>query len=114
MLSGKGTLLEELKRFIDDSECYCSLETQLVTAEFEINELRKYALVTRRVKCYDDDMGPYDAVWLVVEEDGCYKLLVYDKLLEENIVQAPFSSSSVIGVLDKLANRTLTGLFVQE
>ena len=60
------------------------------------------------MKCYDDDMGPYDAVRLVVEEDGSYKLLVYDKLLEENTVQAPFSSSSVIVPLDRLANRTWT------
>ena len=93
LLSGKGALLEDLKRFIDNSECYRSLETQVVTAEYDFNELRRYILVTRRVKCYDDDMGPYDAVRLVVEEDGSYKLLVYDKLLEENTVQAPFSSS---------------------
>ena len=72
-----------------------------------MNELRKYILITRRVKCYDDDLGQYDAVRLVVEEGGAYKLLVYDKLLEENTVQAPFPSSSIVASLDKLANRGL-------
>lgn len=107
MLSGKGTL-EDLKLFIDKSECYRSVETQVVTAEFEVNELRRYLLVTRRVKYYDDDMGPYDAVRLIVNDDGGYKLLVYDKLLEENTVQAPFSSSSITAPLDKLANPSLS------
>ena len=107
LLSGKGTLLDDLKQFIDDCECYRSLEAQLVTAESEVNELRKYILITRRVKCYDDDLGPYDAVRLVVEEGGAYKLLVYDKLLEENTVQAPFPSSSIVASLDKLADRGL-------
>lgn len=73
-----------------------------------MNELHKSILVTRRMKCYDDDLGPYDAVRLVVEEGGAYKLLVYDKLLEENTVQAPFPSSSIVASLDKLANRGLT------
>ena len=108
MLSGKDSLLDDLKRCIYDCECYRSLEAQLVTAEFEVNELRRYILVTQCVKCYDDDMGPYDAVQLVVDEDGVYKLLVYDKLLEENTVQAPFPSSSIIVSLDKLTNRTWT------
>lgn len=51
---------------------------------------------------------PYDAVRPVVEEGGAYKLLVYDKLLEESTVQAPFPSSSVVASLDKLANRALS------
>ena len=59
------------------------------------------------MKCYDDDMGPYDAVRLVVEEDGGYKFLIYDKLLEENTVQAPFPASSIILSLDKMADHTL-------
>ena len=80
----------------------------MVTAEFEVNELHRYILVTRCVKCYNDDLGPYDAVWLVVE-DGVYKVFVYDKRLEENSVQAPFPSSSITASLDKLANRTLSG-----
>ena len=107
LLSGKGTLLDDLKQFIDDCECYRSLKAQLVMAVSEVNELHKYILVTRRMKCYDD-LGPYDAVRLVVEEGGAYKLLVYDKLLEENTVQAPFPSSSIVASLDKLANRGLT------
>ena len=78
LLSGKGTLLDDLKQFIDDCECYRSLEAQVVTAKSEVNELRKYILITRRVK-YDDDLGLYNAVRLVVEEGGAYKLLVYDK-----------------------------------
>ena len=107
MLSGKGTLLDDLKQF-DNCECYRSLEAQLVMAESEVNELRKYILIARRVKCYDDDLGPYDEVGLVVEEGGAYKLLVYyDKLLEENTVQAPFPSSSIVSSMDKLANRGL-------
>ena len=60
------------------------------------------------MKCYNDDLDPYDIVWLIVE-DGVYKVLVYDKLLEENTVQAPFPSSSITASLDKLANRTLSG-----
>ena len=108
LLLGKCALLEDLKQFVDKPECYRFLETQVVTAEFKVNELRRYLLVTRHVKYYDDDVGPYDALRLVVDEDGVYKLLVYDKVLEENTVQAPFSSSSIIASLDKLANPSLS------
>ena len=46
-----------------------SLKAQLVMGEFEVNVLCRYILVTQHVKCYDDDMGPYDTVWLVVQKD---------------------------------------------
>ena len=47
-------------------------------------------------------------IWRCMAGGGRRWVLVHDKLLEENTVQAPFSSSSIIGVLDKLANQTLT------
>ena len=71
-----STLLEELKQFLDVTETYHSLEALLVTAGVEVNELRKFMLVSRSVKSYDEDMGPYDALQMMVGEDDSYKCMI--------------------------------------
>ena len=63
-------------------------------------------MVSRKVKCYDHKIGPYDAMKLVVKEDGCYVLLVCDESVEESTVQTPLSSSSILQALNKLADQT--------
>ena len=54
-------------------------------------------------------IGPYDAIKLVVKEDGCYSLLVFDKSVGEGSVDhdSPLlASSSILQALNKLSNQS--------
>ena len=57
------------------------------------------------MKSYDHKIGPYDAMKLVVKEDGCYMLLVCDESVEESTVQTPPSSIFILQALNKLADQ---------
>ena len=105
-LAGKSTVLDDLKQFIEHTPSYSSLIAQSVTAEVGVNTLRNFLVVSRKVKSYNHQIGPYDAMKLVVKEDGCYILLVFDQSIEEGTVQTPLSSSSILQALNKLAEQT--------
>ena len=96
--------LHHLKSYIDECEDYFSLNADVVTADAGKNRIQNFLIVTRKLKSYDDDIGPYDAVRLVVNEDGCYRLLAHDSLLEDSTISTPFHTSSVVDILNKLAD----------
>lgn len=100
--------LHQLKSFMDEWESYSSLNADVVTADTGKNKIQTFLMVTRKLKSYDEDIGPYDAVRLVVNEDGCFRLLVHDSLLEDSRITNPLQKSSVVDVLDKLADCTWT------
>ena len=70
----------------------------------EENKFSQFLVVVRKLRYHDSKIGPYDAIKLVVKGDGTFSLLVYDQTLEEGCVKGPLSSSSIVPVLDKLAN----------
>ena len=98
--------LHHLKSYIDECEDYFSLNADVVTADAGKNRIQNFLIVTRKLKSYDDDIGPYDAVRLVVNEDGCYRLLAHDSLLEDSTISTPFHTSSVVDILNKLSDCT--------
>lgn len=81
--------LMHLKRFIEEAEEYASLTAEVATTDVGNNTLKNFLILSRKLKRYDDDVGPYDVVRLVVTEDGSYRLLAYNNLLEENVVTTP-------------------------
>uniref|UniRef100_A0A1X7UZT1 Uncharacterized protein n=1 Tax=Amphimedon queenslandica TaxID=400682 RepID=A0A1X7UZT1_AMPQE len=56
------------------------------------------------MKSYEDSIGPYDALRLVVTDNGSYKFFIYDSVIEDSVVTVPFENSSVIATLNKLAD----------
>ena len=87
--------LIHLKRLIEEAEEYASLTAEVAITDVGNNTLKNFLIPSRKLKCYDDDVGPYEAVRLVVSEDGSYRLLAYDNLLEENVV----TGGSFVGCL---------------
>ena len=73
---GRASLFDEVKTVVKSQ--YPKLEAIFVTAEAP-SKLERYLLITRRLKVYDGDIGPHDAVQLTVAEDGQYKLMAYEK-----------------------------------
>lgn len=53
------------------------------------NTVSTYLVVSRKIKIDHDLIGPHDAVRLVVDRGGKYKVLVYDRILEEGDVESP-------------------------
>lgn len=98
--------LMHLKRFIEEAEEYTSLTAEVATTDVGNNTLKNFLILSRKLKCYDDDVGPYDVVRLVVTEDGSYRLLAYDNLLEENVVTTPVKASCIVTTLNKLMDRS--------
>lgn len=97
---GRASLFDEVKTVVKSQ--YPKLEVIFVTAEAP-SKLERYLLITRRLKVYDEDIGPHDAVQLTVAEDGQYKLMAYEKPLEEGSIQSPFVASS-LPILGKLGD----------
>ena len=56
------------------------LETTSITAEMEFNEIKKYLVITGNIKSYDEHIGPYDALKIIVEESWKYKVIAYYKV----------------------------------
>ena len=100
------SILGETKRFIAQESAYSSLNLQLIKAEVEANKLKEFLVVVPNLRCYDSKIGPYDAMKVVVKEDGAFSLLVLDKALEEGIVEHPLSSSQIVPVLNTLADQS--------
>lgn len=102
---GKQSVLVDLKHFLEESTTYSTLEAQLVKAETELNKVRKFVIVSRKLKCFDPKIGPYDAIKVIVKEDGRFSLQAYDKVIEEGNVEQPFASSyAFMSVLQRMAN----------
>ena len=97
---GTTSLLDDCEAFVRAHSK--TLEASIITTE-EPNKLRRYLVVTRKLKVYDEVVGPHDALRLLVREDGNYRCLLYEKTLEEGTVQPPITSSS-IPILDKLGD----------
>ena len=68
------------------SYAWVSVDVKLVKSDLGNN---KFLTVSRELMCYDDHLGPYDALNLIVTVDGSYRLLVCDKTLEENVISPP-------------------------
>ena len=60
---------------------YPQLEANIVTAATADGKLKRFVMVTRRVKVDDTELGPHDAVKLLVDDTGHYRFLVYNRLL---------------------------------
>ena len=89
---------------LEEAEEYASLTAEVATADVGNNTLKNFLIVNRKLKLYDADVSPYDAVKLFVTEDGSYRLLAYDNLLENNVVTTPFKASCIVPTLNKLAD----------
>ena len=100
----KESVLEGLEHYIKHESSYASLNVQLVKAEVEVNCVHEFMVVTRKLKSFNSKTGPYDAIKVLVKEDGCFPLLVYDKVMSEGTVEEPFSSSSLVPALNVLAD----------
>lgn len=48
------------------------------------------------MKIDHDLIGPHDTLWLVVDCGGKYKVLVYDRILEEGDINSPSVSTILI------------------
>ena len=97
---GIASLFDEVKTVVKSH--YPKLEAVVVTAEAP-SKLERYLLITRKLKAYDEEVGPHDALRLTVAESGQYKLMAYEKPLEEGTIQTPFGVSS-LPILGKLGS----------
>ena len=68
---GCTDLLNELQQVVIDQYHDKKLDVSIATAEAN-NELRRYLVVSRRTKAFDEDMGPHDSIKLNVEEDTLF------------------------------------------
>ena len=103
-------VLALIQSFLKHSEDqYSDITSVLVQAEVELNKLKRYLVITRRIKSYSKHMGPIDAFRVIVEETGYVRFLVYDRLIEEaNIAQPTISNSpEFIEMLKKINDRSL-------
>ena len=83
---------------------YSSLSATVVAAE-EDDKIRDYLLICRNIKTYIAEVGPHDALRLIIDTDGNYRLLVYNQLLQEGAVTiTDFSCLSQIA--EKMNDKT--------
>ncbi len=75
-------------------------------AEVSINKLKSFLLITRKLKSYDDQLGPYDALRFVVSEDGSYKLVSYGRALKEDVIIPPFNATCILQILGQLVDES--------
>ena len=93
----------ELFDRISDLE-YSSLSATVVAAE-EDDKIRDYLLICRNIKTYIAEVGPRDALHLIIDTDGNYCLLVYNQLLQEGAMTiTDFSCLSQIA--EKMNDKT--------
>ena len=102
---GRGctNLLNELQQVVIDQYRDKKVDVSITTAKAN-NELRRYLVVSRRTKAFDEDMGPHDSIKLVVQEDGKYKLSSLDKCLEEGMAKLPLAGSDLSQAIERLCN----------
>ena len=96
--------LKKLKYYVtvEEVDTYSSLSVELVKADVGNNTLKYFLLITRKLKSYDEQLGPYDALRLIVSEVGSYKLLSHGRALEESVVTPPFNASCILQTLSQL------------
>lgn len=83
-------LLDEVKSYVETEFRDKQLDTSVVTAE-KFNEVRRYVVTVRRMKAFN--------------EDGRFKLLSYDKSLQEGVVSLPIVPTGIFHqAVQKLAN----------
>lgn len=94
--------LDKLKFFVEQSDEYTS-----ITSEVDIGQdrVQSFLILSRKLKKFDETIGPYDEIKLNVREDGSYKLRVYNNVLEENRITLPFEDSCAVP-LQKLADKS--------
>ena len=66
-------LLDEVNSYAEVKNHKKQLDTSIVKAERE-NEVRRYVVVSRKMKAFDETVGLHDSLRLVVREDGGFKL----------------------------------------
>ena len=113
----KGVLLEKneesssnpisrVHSFVKETESLSSgLNSVVVTADIG-NKLEQFLVVTRKLKSYDNDIGPYDAVRVVVREDSSYRLVVNETPVEINTFVMPVESSCIVSPLSRVADHS--------
>uniref|UniRef100_A0A1X7UN32 Uncharacterized protein n=1 Tax=Amphimedon queenslandica TaxID=400682 RepID=A0A1X7UN32_AMPQE len=74
------------------------------------NIMKQFLIVTRKLESYDDQLGPYDVLRLIISEDGCYKLICYGKPFAEGAVSVPYEESPITELLHQLLNETCPGI----
>ena len=87
---------------------YSSPMVVLVRAVVGGNKVKQFLVISSKVKCYDEQLGPYDALRLIICEDCKYRLLGYDKTLKENLIVNPLPSSCIVQSMDKLSDNSWT------
>ena len=73
----------------------------------EENKVGQFLIVVCKLRYHNSKIGPYDSVKLLIKADATFSLLVYDQKLVEGVIEGPLSLSSLVPVLDKLANAQL-------
>ncbi len=102
-----GPLQDQVKQLIEETPAYKStLLAEVMRANVGNNMVRNFLVISKKLKSYDEQTGPYDASKVVVTEDGKYKFLAYHQNLQEGSISVPISSSSIVDSLDKLASST--------
>ena len=75
------------------------LETTSITAEMEFNVIKKYLVITRSITSCDEHIGPNDALKIIAEESGKYKMIAYYKVWQDT-VELPITSNKITVALD--------------
>ena len=96
-------LLDEVHSFVQERYQDKKLNASVVEAQSS-NKVKRYVLITRRMKSDDDVVGPHDALRLVVGEAGEYRLTSYDRCLEDGQLASPIVGSDLPKVMEKLAD----------
>ena len=97
-------LLDEVHSFVQERYQDKKLNASVVEAQSS-NKVKRYVLITRRMKSDDDVVGPHDALRLVVGEAGEYRLTSYDRCLEDGQLASPIVGSDLPKVMEKLADQ---------
>ena len=84
LVSG-SSWLDTLQQELEENRT-TSLIVEIKEAEVSPNKLQRLLVVTRKLQSYHVKLGPYDAVKLVLEDDGKYRLYVYDNVVEEGMI----------------------------
>ena len=105
-LTGLQQFINATQETASSSSGYSSLSLDLVKANMGNNIIKPFLIVTRKLKSYDDQLGgrPYDALRLIISEDGCYKLICYGKSVAEGGVSVPYEESPITELLQQLLN----------
>lgn len=97
---------DKLKEYmeVEQPDKYSSLVAEVVRADVGGNSTRFFLQIVRKMKSYNEQSGPFDALKVVVDEDGSYKLVAYGKTIENNVIDLPISTSFILTTLDQLCD----------